>query len=133
METQENRLTEPNITTQIETVKQQDNKEEKKLTGFALNPENINRNGRPKKGTAITDVIRDMLNEKPEIKKALSTKLLQMALDGDLAAIKHLMAYIDGMPTQKTEITGAEGEPLYSDNQLLKDIITKLSNGTRNS
>ena len=33
---------------------------EKKLTGFALNPDNINRNGRPRKGMAWKDVVIDM-------------------------------------------------------------------------
>jgi len=71
-----------------------------------------NPNGRPPKGHSITDTIKEMMGEKPEIKKALGTKLIELALKGDMAAIKLLMGYMDGMPVQPTELTGRNGGPL---------------------
>lgn len=71
-----------------------------------------NPNGRPKKGYSITETIRSMMDEKPEIKQALSTKVIEMALKGDLAALKLVWSYLEGMPIAKTELTGKEGEPL---------------------
>lgn len=61
--------------------------------------------GRPKKGHSITETIRAMMDERPEIKKALAAKVLQMASEGDITAMKTIWNYIDGMPTQKQEIS----------------------------
>ncbi len=73
---------------------------------------NANPNGRPPKELAISDTIRAMMNEKPEIKRALSTKLIEMALKGDLAAIREVMDRIEGKPVQRTEVGGVDGESL---------------------
>lgn len=66
--------------------------------------------GRPPKGQTITDAIRSMMGEKPEIKKALTQKILQMALEGDIAAIRMLWNYLDGMPKQLIEINDPQKE-----------------------
>jgi hypothetical protein len=71
--------------------------------------ESGNPNGRPPKGHSITETIKSMMDEKPEIKRALGTKLIQMAIDGDIVAIKTVMAYIDGLPTIKHELVGSAG------------------------
>lgn len=71
-----------------------------------------NPNGRPKKGHSITETIRAMMDEKPEIKKALGAKILQMAVEGDITAIKTIWNYLDGMPLQKQEIGGVDGQPI---------------------
>jgi hypothetical protein len=68
--------------------------------GIAPNPK-----GRPSKGYSITETIREMMGEKPEIKKALSTKVLEMALKGDMTAIKLLWSYMDGQPQQSMDVT----------------------------
>lgn len=65
-----------------------------------------NPNGRPPKGTAITDVMKAMLNEKPEIKKALAAKLYELALGGDLAAIREVLDRIDGKPKAELQLSG---------------------------
>lgn len=64
-----------------------------------------NPKGRPPKGHSITETIRAMMDERPEIKKALAAKVLQMASEGDITAMKTIWNYLDGMPTQKQEIT----------------------------
>lgn len=89
------------------------NKKTMPVAGFNIHPENINRKGRPLKGHSITETIRAMMDEKPEIKKALGAKILKMALDeGDMAAIRLLWNYLDGMPMQINEVMGKDGEPL---------------------
>lgn len=80
----------------------------KPVAGFDTHPENINRNGRPLKGHSITEIIQDMMTEKPEIKKALGQKILQLALAGDMTAVKTIWAYLDGQPIQKNDITITE-------------------------
>lgn len=67
-----------------------------------------NPNGRPSKGYSITETIREMMTEKPEIKRALGSKILEAALKGDLQAIKLMWNYMDGMPEQKTDISFSE-------------------------
>lgn len=75
-------------------------------TGGFKKGQSGNPNGAPKKEHSITQTIRDMMDEKPEIKKALGGKILEMAMKGDITAMKTLWNYIDGMPTQQTEIEG---------------------------
>lgn len=65
-----------------------------------------NPNGRPPKGHSITETIKAMMTEKPEIKKALGAKILEMAMKGDITAMKTLWNYIDGMPKQGLEFDG---------------------------
>lgn len=65
-----------------------------------------NPKGAPKKEHSITQTIRDMMDERPEIKKALGAKILDMAMKGDITAMKTLWNYIDGMPKQDTQIDG---------------------------
>lgn len=68
-----------------------------------------NPNGRPPKGHSITETIRAMMDEKPEIKRALSAKILEMAMKGDITAMKTVWQYIDGMPKQSTEVDVTSG------------------------
>lgn len=67
--------------------------------GGSLNP-----NGRPPKGQTITETFREMMNTDPLIKEALCRKVLKMALEGDLGAIKLLWSYIDGKPKQPVDV-----------------------------
>ena len=71
-----------------------------------------NPNGRPKKGYSITETIKSMLKSKPEIKKALSTKILEKGLQGDMAAIRMLWSYMDGLPLARHEHSGDADRPL---------------------
>ena len=75
-----------------------------------------NKNGRPPKEHSITATIRAMMDEQPEVKKALGAKIMQMALQGDLVAIKTIWNYLDGMPKQSIEHEGElsiEGVVIY--------------------
>lgn len=46
-----------------------------------------------------------MMDAKPEIKAALGNKILQMALSGDIIAMKTIWNYLDGMPKESHDIT----------------------------
>jgi hypothetical protein len=76
------------------------NKETRFKEGQSGNPA-----GRVPKGYSITETIREMMGERPEIKKALGTKVIDAALKGDMAAIKLIWSYMDGMPIQQTDVT----------------------------
>lgn len=78
-----------------------------------------NPNGRPKgSGISITTEIKKKLEESPEGQKATYLELLinrifkQAIQDGDQQMIKNIWNYVDGMPTQKTELSGDPDNPL---------------------
>jgi hypothetical protein len=75
---------------------------------FAKNDPQINRQGRPKKGTAFTDILNMKLDDenKSELlrREAVAEKLIKLAEGGDIAAIKYIMDRVDGKPTQKDVI-----------------------------
>lgn len=86
--------------------KSQPDKQKKNTPKTAWKPgESGNPNGRPPKGYSITETMKAMLGEKPEIKDALGRKVLEMALKGDIAALKLVWQYMDGMPKQEVDIT----------------------------
>lgn len=74
-----------------------------------------NPNGRPPKGYSITETVREMMTKKPATKKALGTKILEMALQGDISAIKTIWSYMDGTPVQSNIISGDEKNPVRID------------------
>lgn len=71
-----------------------------KKRGAEANP-----NGRPKKGYSITETVKEMFGNEPKAKQALARVILTKALDGDIAAIKILWQYMDGMPQQNVNLT----------------------------
>jgi hypothetical protein len=78
--------------------------------------ESGNPNGRPK-GTLrdIKEVLKDLLSQEKnnsQLIDGLMTVVVNKALKGDLKAVDMLLSYTYGKPTQKTEITGAEGEKI---------------------
>ena len=72
----------------------------------------INRAGRPKTGQALTDILRAMGDVKIETeegtiierKSAIAKKLWDMAMGGDVAALKYVYDRIDGSPIATTNI-----------------------------
>lgn len=97
----------------IEPPKQQENSK-KLATPASWKPgQSGNPNGRPKKGYSISEAVKQMFTEQPEKKKKLIDKIYSVAAEqGDMAAARMIWAYMDGMPTQKQEVTGKDGEPL---------------------
>lgn len=71
-----------------------------KKRGSQANP-----NGRPKKGYSITEMMKSMLGADPKLKKSIGKTIAQKALEGDMAAIKLLWQYMDGMPKQEVAIS----------------------------
>lgn len=71
--------------------------------------------GRPKKGNALTDILRTVGAENEDGKtrnEKLAAILWAKALDGDMAAIKYIYDRIDGQPIATQEITGKDGAPV---------------------
>lgn len=64
-----------------------------------------NPNGRPPKDISLTDLMRNFLAGVPEGQKKarkefLVTKVYEMAMKGDQAALKLVWNYVEGMPKQ---------------------------------
>jgi hypothetical protein len=75
-----------------------------------------NPNGRPKDElreikTVIADLLKQQKNNQ-QLVDGLMTVVVNKALKGDLKAVDMLLSYCYGKPTQRTEITGADGEKI---------------------
>lgn len=72
--------------------------------GFDKRPQDINRKGRPPKAWTMSSLIEEALEEELEkgtpVKKQIAKKLAQMAVRGDIQAIKEINDRIDGRPKQ---------------------------------
>lgn len=73
--------------------------------------ESGNPNGRPPKGYSITEMMKEMLSSKPEVKETLGKVIITKALEGDITAIKTVWQYMDGMPKQAIDHT-SDGEKI---------------------
>lgn len=77
--------------------------------GFDKNPQNINRKGRPKKEHSMTHILATVMKEEQvkyngqyiSGKEAVSRKALELAMKGDMTAIKYIFDRIDGTPVQQ--------------------------------
>lgn len=103
-----------------------------------------NPNGRPK-GSSLRDikvVLQDLLSQEKngtQLIDGLMSVVVNKALKGDLKAVDMLLSYTFGKATQRTEITGSEGEPIQIKHDLsklnidelkqLKEITSKLEGG----
>jgi len=76
---------------------------------FEKNDPRINRQGRPKKGTALTDILSyklDLVHKSSESKReAIAEKLIELALNGDIAALKYVFDRVDGKPIESIVLT----------------------------
>ena len=84
----------------------------KPSNGFDKRPQDINRNGRPPKEYCLTDILKEQGNiedaettngDKISRKQAIAKKLWDMAMDGDVTALKYLYDRVDGKPLQTIE------------------------------
>jgi hypothetical protein len=95
----------------IETDKQEKSKKHLWKKGESGNPL-----GRKPKGQTMTDILRQRLvSEKIDgmpAQDAVVMKLIELAMTGDVPALKYLIDRIDGSPVARQEMTGSEGEPL---------------------
>lgn len=88
--------------------------------GFDKNPSNINRKGRPKKTDSFTYFLWSVMSEsevtyrdkKITGKEAVARKALELALKGDMTAIKYIADRLDGAPYQPFEHSGPDGGPI---------------------
>lgn len=64
-----------------------------------------NPGGRPKRNETLTNILDELGNERPDMdnetrKRLLAHRLWELALTGDLAAMKYVYDRLDGTPTQ---------------------------------
>ena len=83
-----------------------------KNSGFASHPENINKNGRPKKEQTLTHFINKYLEEQskeyPEktYKELLAEAYVRGAISLDSTAMRIVIQYVDGLPIQRIQQEG---------------------------
>jgi hypothetical protein len=96
--------------------------------GFSGNPD-----GRPPEGESLTAIISEYLAEKDEEydierKRVFAIKLYEKIKSGDVSAMRLLMSYTDGLPTQRFE--GKMTEQIVNHPQYIaiKNLYLKLLN-----
>lgn len=62
--------------------------------------ESGNPQGRPKKGEALTDVLRSKVD-----KETIAEKLIELAMSGDVQALKYVYDRVDGKPVETVNQT----------------------------
>jgi len=70
---------------------------------FVKGDPRINRRGRPKKGQTITDILGLLLDREKdgELRRVtVAEKLIELAIKGDVAALKYLVDRLDGKPRE---------------------------------
>jgi len=72
-------------------------------TPFVKNDPRINRNGRPKKAYCLSQGLRDFMFEKApgkkkEVRDVFIAKVYELAMDGDIAAMRLILSYTEGIP-----------------------------------
>jgi len=83
----------------------------KQSYGFKKGDKNINRNGRPKGSVSLLTDIKKELKRMAEKDPEEYKKLIRFYIDNEKTR-DLLIKMIDGMPKQKTEVTGADGGSL---------------------
>ena len=82
---------------------------------FKKGDPNINRNGRPKRGTTYTDLLKEKLPPE-EFTKILD----RLAREGNESILKHIYDRFEGKVPDKHEITGEDGEPVQHRIEIVK-------------
>src|SRR4030042_884459 len=109
------------------------NAEKPRVIGRPFEPGNCaNPNGRPKKGTAIADAMRDYLSGEIDTEggkitrqQALVKAIYGKAMKGGDAAMRLLLNYVDGMPVQ-TNVNLSEDEDKEALIERGKAIIDRI-------
>jgi len=116
---------------------QENNEKTTKLTGFQVNPQNINKAGRPPKEFSMTYAFKEVLSEKnPETKiekyKELINKALTMALRGDGDMIKYIINRLEGMPQGSATNVNIQNNIInIPNNELTDEQFDSLLNKTQ--
>jgi hypothetical protein len=97
---------------------------------FCSGDPRINRIGRPKKGTALTDILDFKLDQKDNDKKfqreIIAEKLIDLAKNGNIVAIKYIFDRLDGMPTQAIELSKSNNNDLPDDLEKIQSQIEQI-------
>lgn len=97
--------------------------------GFNENPQNINRDGRPKREWTVAGLIEQAMEQEDETgvpyKKAVYDKLVLLAKNGDIQAVKEINQRLDGMPKQTIDLGNKDDKPFYVELPRKMDTTSK--------
>ena len=95
----------------------------------------LNPNGRPPSGHALTDIMREVLEEDlpsgKKRKEALVRKVLELAYEGNESMVRLAWAYLEGNPSQQVDMTFKElprpiiGDGIQNNDSNQKDLPAK--------
>jgi hypothetical protein len=95
-----------------------------------------NPKGRPPKGQTFKDIFEKVLDDSFEVggkryygKEAICRKLVALGMAGDRESLKIMIDRIDGKARQAVELTGAEGEDIFSAFKDLDELTLRKAAG----
>ena len=100
----------------------------------------INRQGRPKKGKTLTDILEKWGKKtvplpdgtKRSRKEILAQQLWTLAIKGDATLIKYIYDRIDGRPPETVRHSGEDGGPILVDFTGVREKLLKAIDDTDN-
>lgn len=99
----------------------------KKARGFALFPENINKEGRPSKPFSVVEKLRMKVATNPALMEDILKVIIDLIKNGDTSMIRMFVAYMDGQPKQTIDLNPANDD----DVDKLRDIVSQIRNDIR--
>jgi hypothetical protein len=106
----------------------------RKPQSFKPGDSRINRNGRPKKGTSLTEILKYKLDQKTDDnsnkkvlnREIIAEKLIELAKKGNIAAIKYIYDRLEGLPIQAIDISRSREDTLPKDMDEIQSEIEQL-------
>ncbi len=117
-----------NKTLVIKAKKQVKNKPARNDKGQLLPGNTANPNGRPPKNYSFTEMLRQIMDEKPNLRRDFMQKMIDLALKtGDLTILFKFWAYLDGQPKQPIDLEPADTDEVDK----LKNIVSDIANAIK--
>jgi len=109
--------------------------EPKKETGFVLNPEGINKAGRPKKNLSMVELLKQELgkvdpNLKIKYKRIIAKQLVIQASNGNTKALREVFDRVDGRPKQSVDLTTNGQTVIKEELGKLRELINECRPNT---
>ena len=84
---------------------QESEKQKRNTPSTAWKPgQSGNPNGRPPKGQTLTDALKERVD-----KQQIADKLYEMAMEGDISALKYIYDRVDGRPIESVDMNHSGG------------------------
>lgn len=109
---------------------------DKKIIGFnGINPEDINKNGRPKKNLSMVEMLKqELIKVDPKLKikykRIIAKQLVILASNGNTKALREVFDRVDGRPKQSVDLTTNGQTVIKEELGKLRELINECRPNT---